>query len=256
MTVDLLSIETLSGGLSEKALDYLRQSIPEHHRRGVGAFVQAQRKLFNEHASDLASVLTAIAAAPKEFNLDIFEKNFVEWLRANGVSSSRITQLKGAIRLKSRASNHDSYYTHQEREVILSLEVEKAYLFGRLTSAGQQEAFTLQRANGVITLQQLRQLLKKYQYDPRSSWSGNSDWRQSSNCQPGTASTYKQPYPSLPISMQAHDLALTLQSVVDQLLDIHPQWEGDHRITELVDAQRLSQLTNQLCAGKELGWDF
>jgi hypothetical protein len=183
MTVDLLSIETLSGGLSEKALDYLQQNIPEHHRRGVGAFVQAQRRLFNEHASDLASVLSAIAAAPKELNLDIFEKNFIEWLRANGVSGSRITQLKGAIRLKSRASAHDSCYSHQQREVIRSLEVEKAYLFGRLTSAGQQEALTLHRANGVITLQQLRQLLKQHQYDPRSSWSGNSDWKQSGNCE-------------------------------------------------------------------------
>jgi hypothetical protein len=56
--------------------------------------------------------------------------------------------------------------------------------------------------------------------------------------------------------MQAHDLALTLQGVVDQLLDIHPQWEGDHRITELIDAQRLAELTNQICAGKDLGWDF
>ena len=57
-------------------------------------------------------------------------------------------------------------------------------------------------------------------------------------------------------SSKAYELALLLQNVVDGLLDIHPQWEGDHRITELVDAQRLSQLTNQLCAGKELGWDF
>jgi len=47
-----------------------------------------------------------------------------------------------------------------------------------------------------------------------------------------------------------------LQSVVDELLDTHPQWEGDRRITELVDAQRLSQLTNQLCACREVGWDF
>lgn len=51
-------------------------------------------------------------------------------------------------------------------------------------------------------------------------------------------------------------LAAMLQSIVDELLDTHPQWEGDHRITELIDAQRLSQLTNQLCAGRELGWDF
>lgn len=256
MTVDLLSIQTLRSGLSEKAFDYLQQSIPEHHRRGVGAFVQAQRKLFNEHASDLASVLSAIAAAPKEFNLDIFEKNFIEWLRANGVSSSRITQLKGTIRLKSRATADDSCYSHLERDVILSLEVEKAYLFGRLTFGGQKEAFAIHRANGVITLQQLRQLLKQHHYDPRIGWSGNADWKQSTNSQSGDTQTHKQNYHYLPISMQAHDLAITLQSVVDQLLDIHPQWEGDHRIAELVDPQRLSHLTNQLCAGRDLGWEF
>ncbi len=61
MSVDLLSIEALSRRLSEKALDYLRQTIPEHHRRGVGSFVQAQRRLFNDHAADLATVLTATA---------------------------------------------------------------------------------------------------------------------------------------------------------------------------------------------------
>ena len=256
MPVDLLSIEALSSCLPEKALRYLEQSIPEHHRRGVGAFVQAQRKLFNQYASDLASVLTAIAAAPKEINLRYFEERFIEWLRENGVPSSRITQLKGSIRLKSRAFAPDSYYSNSEREVIHGLEVEKAYLFGRLTFAGQKEAFALYRANGGVTLQQLRQLLKQHQYDPKESWQSNSNCGQSDNRESTSTSTSKHSNSSLPVSMQAHDLALTLQSIVDQLLDIRPQWEGDHRITELVDARRLSELTNQLCAGRDLGWDF
>jgi hypothetical protein len=256
MSIDLLSIEALSGGLSEKALDYLQQSIPEHHRRGVGSFVQAQRRLFNDHAVDLAAVLTAIASAPKEFNLDLFEKNFIEWLRSNGVSSSRITQLKGAIRIKTRAFASDSFYSQSEREMIRALEVEKAYLFGRLTFAGQKEAFSMHRATGTITLQQLRQLLKQHQYDPTTSWNSNSDWKPNGKPSTTTDSPDRQTNPSLPISMQAHDLALKLQSVVDQLLDIRPQWEGDHRVTELIDAQRLSELTNQLCAGRDLGWDF
>jgi hypothetical protein len=54
----------------------------------------------------------------------------------------------------------------------------------------------------------------------------------------------------------AYSLIQTLQQIVDQLLDIRPQWEGDHRVTELIDAKRLSDLTNQLCAGRYLGWDF
>lgn len=57
-------------------------------------------------------------------------------------------------------------------------------------------------------------------------------------------------------SSKAYELALLLQSAVDGLLDLQPQWEGDHRIKELVDPQRLSHLTNQLCAGRELGWEF
>ena len=51
-------------------------------------------------------------------------------------------------------------------------------------------------------------------------------------------------------------LASELQVIVDQLLDIRPHWEGDHRVTELIDAQRLSELTNKLCAGRDFGWEF
>jgi hypothetical protein len=51
-------------------------------------------------------------------------------------------------------------------------------------------------------------------------------------------------------------LASELQVIVDHLFDLHPQWEGDHRVTELIDAQRLSDLTNQLCAGRYLDWEF
>ena len=73
---------------------------------------------------------------------------------------------------------------------------------------------------------------------------------------PPTVEVAPDPELTLPISTKAYDLALMLQGVVDQLLDIHPQWEGDHRIIELVDAQRLSELAGQLCAGRDLGWEF
>ena len=56
--------------------------------------------------------------------------------------------------------------------------------------------------------------------------------------------------------MKAYDLAITLQGVVDQLLDIQPQWEGDHRVMEVVDAQRLNDLTARICLGRDTGWDF
>jgi hypothetical protein len=101
-----------------------------------------------------------------------------------------------------------------------------------------------------------RQLLKQHQYDPKSAWSSNSDWKPKGKPNSTTDSPDKKTNPSFPISIQAHDLALTLQNVVDQLLDIRPQWEGDHRVTELIDAHRLNELSNQLCAGRDLGWEF
>jgi hypothetical protein len=51
-------------------------------------------------------------------------------------------------------------------------------------------------------------------------------------------------------------LASELQIIVDHLFDLRLQWEGNHRVTELIDAQHLSDLTNQLCAGRGLGWEF
>jgi hypothetical protein len=256
MATDLLSIDALSAGLSEKQLRYLSSAIPEHHRCGVGNFVLAQRKLFNDHAADLAVVLAAIATAPKEYNLKFFEQSFIEWLRDNGVSSSRITQLKGAVRIKSRVLAEDSFYSQPEKDIVQHLEVEKAYIFGRLTFAGQREAFGLHYAYGTVNLQQMRQLLKRHQYDPKSQWQGNDDWKPSQKGEVGTSASSVPFKPSMPLSTKAHDLALTLQAVVDELLDIKPQWEGDQRVIELVDAQRLSDLTNQLCAGRDLGWDF
>jgi len=255
MTVELLSIDYLKGQLSEKALTYLATAIPEHHRIGVGQFVVAQRSLFNQHAGDLAAVLMALEQAPSELNLAQFETAFIEWLRENGVSSSRITQLKGAIRIKHRALAQESFYDTSEREFIKELEVEKAYLFGRLTWEGQKEALQLRQSTGQITLQDLRQLLKVHQYDPKSQWQSNDDWSPSKG-KPDPKPTPTPVVLSLPVSTRAYDLALILQGVVDELLDIQPQWEGDHRVMELVDAQRLNDLTSHLCAGRDTGWDF
>jgi len=66
--------------------------------------------------------------------------------------------------------------------------------------------------------------------------------------------------PALPVTFCPSDTAYlliqSLQQIVERLLDMRPQWEGDQRVLELVDAQRLSELTNQLCAVRDLGWDF
>jgi hypothetical protein len=255
MPLDLLSIDHLKNLLSDKALAYLSSAIPESHRIGVGNFVEAQRKLFNSHASDLAAVFMAIDEAPSDLNLQYFESCFIEWLRENGVSSSRITQLKGAIRIKRRANAPDSFYDQHQRQIIKELEVEKAYLFGRLTWDGQKQAFQLHQLRGQVTLQDLRQLIKTHYYDPKSRWKKQDDWdpsKESSHAPSSQSSSIL----SLPMSTHAYDLALTLQSVVDQLLDIQPQWEGDHRIMDVVDARRLNDLIARICVDRDTGWDF
>ena len=255
MSLDLLSIDHLKNLLSDKALTYLSNAIPESHRIGVGNFVLAQRRLFNSHASDLAAVFMAIDEAPAELDLQHFESCFIEWLRENGVSSSRITQLKGAIRIKRRANSRDTFYNQQQQQIIKELEVEKAYLFGRLTWEGQNKAFRIHQSKGQITLQDLRQLIKAHQYDPKSQWKQRDDW-DPSKASSNSHSSQSPAILSLPVSTHAYDLALTLQSVVDQLLDIQPQWDGDHRVIEVVDAKRLNDLTMSLCAGRDTGYDF
>lgn len=252
MSKDVLAIQDFSWCLSDKAIEYLKEAVPEKHRIGVADFVNAQSKLFNQYASDLASVFMAIKQAPKSLDLEVFEFEFVEWLRECGVSSSRITQLKGAIRIKQRVLSADSHYNSFEKEIISNLEFEKAYLLGRLTWEGQGKAFNLHRDNGRISLQDLRQLVKTYQYDPKAGWKERSNMTGPTTSQ--SQLVHSTSTKALPL--KAYDLVVTLQSVVDELLDIQPQWDGDQRVLEVVDPQRLTILTNQLCAGRDLGWDF
>ncbi len=51
-------------------------------------------------------------------------------------------------------------------------------------------------------------------------------------------------------------LASEMQVIVDQLFDLRPQWEGDHRVMEVVDPQRLNDLTVRFCSGRDTGLDF
>jgi hypothetical protein len=228
MSLDLLPIDALTESLTPGALEYLSKAIPSQHRMGVGEFVIAQSKLFNQYACHLEVVLQAIQQAPKGLNLQAFESRWLEWLRENGVSSTRITQLKGAIRLKSNALAEDSYYRPNEQEIIRGLEVEKAYLFGRLTWEGRRAAFRLHQDNGKITLKDLRQLMKDYTYDPKVNW--NDNWKP--GITPSSAAESLVVEPKTPISMKAYGLVTSLQGIVDELLDIRHQWKGDELIFE------------------------
>jgi hypothetical protein len=57
-------------------------------------------------------------------------------------------------------------------------------------------------------------------------------------------------------SMTPMQLASQLQAIVDRLIDLQPHWEGDHRVTELVDTRRLTDLTHYLCAERNSGYEF
>jgi len=254
MTLDLLTIDALTESLTPAALEYLAKAIPSQHRIGVGEFVVAQSKLFNQYACHLEVVLRAIQQAPSGLNLQVFESRWIEWLREHGVSSSRITQLKGAIRLKTTALSEDSYYRPNEQEIIRGLEVEKAYLFGRLSWEGRKEAFKVHQDNGKITLKDLRQLMQNHTYDPSATWKDNG---KPSNAKSQVSMDDHSVAPKGPVSQKAYDLVTSLQGIIDELLDIRSQWAGDSRIEKLVDAKRFRELADQLCAaGLNSGYEF
>jgi len=246
MTAELLSISSIRENLKPDALAYLESHIPEADRIGVYRFVETQRHVFNQHASHLAVVLTVIQQAPTSLNLHHFERQFIEWLRENGVSSVRITHLKGAIRIKTRAAAENSFYSPTQKKMIQGLEVEKAYNFGRLSWEGQAKATALYQEQGKLTLKDLRTLVKDFAYDPKQGWAGN--------CLPNKqtqAGNDKEIIPKTPVSMKAYDLAVMLQGLVDELLDCQHLWEHDPRVKDLVDTKRLTTLTDAICLGRD-----
>lgn len=249
MTAELLSISSIREHLRPDALTYLQTHIPEADRIGVYRFVEAQRQVFNQHASHLAVVLTVIQQAPKSLNLNHFEQLFIEWLRENGVSSVRITQLKGAIRIKARAASDNSFYSPDQKKMIQNLEVEKAYIFGRLSWEGQTKATVLYHEQGKLTLKDLRTLVKDFAYDPKQSWADNCS--PSKDSQSGLSD--ERISPKAPASPKAYDLAVMLQGLVDELLDCQHLWEDDRRVKDLVDAKRLTALTDAICLGRDTG---
>lgn len=253
MTAELLSISSIRENLKPDALAYLQTHIPEADRIGVHRFVETQRQVFNQHASHLAVVLNVIQQAPKSLNLHHFEQHFIEWLRENGVSSARITQLKGAIRLKTRAASEDSFYSPIQKEMIQDLEIEKAYIFGRLSWEGQAKATVLYQEQGKLTLKELRTLVKDFAYDPKQSWADS--WSRNKQTQAGND---EEIIPKTPVSIKAYDLAIQLQGVVDELLDIQHLWAEDPRVKDLLDVKRLTRLTELMCAGRDtgIGYDF
>lgn len=218
--------------MKPEALEYLRKSISKETAEGVFTFVQKQSQLFNQYAEHLAEVLRVIDNAPEGVCVNQFSEGFVAWLRENGVSSSRITQLKGYLRLRTRALGPESHYSSVEKEVIKALEVEKAYLFGRLTFEGQSIAFEMHKEDGRLSLRDLRELVKTNEYDPSSQYKENYESKSAGN-------PFEDFDPSKPPHSRSEDLAIKLQSVMDQFMSLRSHWEKDRRILNLIDYGQL-----------------
>ena len=235
MPTDILSIVPCSDSMKPQALEYLRKSISQQTVEGVFSFVKKQSQLFNEHAHHLAEILRVLDNAPAGINLNQFQDGFIEWLRRNGVSSSRITQLRGYLRLRTRALGPDSRYSDSEQEIIKALEVEKSYLFGRLTFEGQAKAFEIYKEDGKLSLRDLRELITDYKYDPNEKWKEKYEGK-------STPSSEKEFDPSKPPDQLSEDLACKLQEVVSRFMSLLPRWQEDRRIVNLIDYNQLTTL--------------
>jgi hypothetical protein len=235
MPTDILSIVLLPDSMKPEALEYLNKTISQQTIEGVFSFVKKQSQLFNEHAHHLAEVLRVIDNAPPGINLNQFQDGFIEWLRRNGVSSSRITQLRGFLRLRTRALGPDSRYTASEQEVIKTLEVEKAYLFGRLTFEGQAKALEIYKEDGRLSQRDLRELIKDYKYDPSEKWKEKHEGK-------SMPSHEKRFDPSKPPDQLSEDLACKLQEVISRFMSLMPKWQEDRRVINLIDYNQLTTL--------------
>jgi hypothetical protein len=241
MTPDILSIVPYPDSMKPQALEYLRQSISQQTAEGVSSYVKKQSQLFNEHAHHLAEILRVVDNAPPGINLNQFLDGYKEWLRTNGVSSSRFSHLRGWNRLRTRALGPDSRYSASEQEVIKALEVEKAYLFGRLTFEGQAKAFKQCQEKGKLSLRDLRELHKTDAYDPSTKWKEKHEGQPMNSIQKEFDSS-KAPDPL------SEDLACKLQEVISQLLSLMPKWKDDARIINLLDYNQLATLQNTVRA--------
>jgi hypothetical protein len=232
MTSDILSLVPCPQHLQPEAIEYLRKAIRREVVEGVSSFIEKQSQLFNQHAPFLAEVLRAIDHAPEGIYLNRFSDGFQAWLRENGVSSSRITQLKGYLRLRERAFQPDGRYSQEEKEFIRSLEVEKAYLFGRLTYEGQEKACVIRRQNGRLTLRDLRELVRTDAYDPSSVWREKYEGKRPSASNEGVDLTR-------PPHALSQDLATKLQAALSEFVSLKPYWEQDRRVLNLIDHSKV-----------------
>lgn len=251
MIPEILTPITGNYPVGEKALEYLTSVLKSETIESIALFQKKQQQTFSDHASDLAALLEAVQAAPSVLRPRQMEDDLIEWFKELGISSSRITQIKGAVRLKRRALSDTSSYSSYEKDVILGLEVEKAYLFGSLTWEGQRKAFNAYRENRKLSLRDLRELNRHHHYDPSEAWKGKTP---SGNL---VKSHQNSALASHALPPEILDLWVAFQSIIERLVSLEDQWSSSQQIAALVDRASLERLNSAVSKFlPEDDWDF
>lgn len=240
MTTEIFIPITGDHPSGQGAREYLSSVLSTETINSICDFQKKQQQLFREHATDLAELLAAVQAAPSKFHPNELEDALIEWLKEQGVSSSRITQLKGAVRLKRRVLSGKHNYSESEKRFILGLEVEKAYLFGRLTWEGQRQAYRLFKERGKLSLRDLRELNKNFEYDSSVLWKDGADPKSFKN------QFDKRVLSISPLPEDIHDLCISFQFIVEKLSALENQWISNQAFADLIDPASLIKLNKKI----------
>ena len=243
--MDQFEIKLATPLASEQQLQYLRSKIPEKCLIGFGKFIQEQTEVFEKYSQDLEAVFAAFVDAPNELNMKPLEEAMIQYLKEQGVSATRVSMLKGSIRLKKLLRTNPHFYRPEDREILVNLKSEKAYLVSRMTFEGQRKVCHLIREKGNVSVREFRSLLKEYEYDQSSAWKDGLQEIGKHNQLDKLGQALKVPKGTIPpqIALLVSNLAL----IIDDLVDQYDLWEADPRVHEMVDRDSLVKLTKAFC---------
>jgi len=243
--MDQFEIKLATPLASEQQLQYLRSKIPEKCLIGFGKFIQEQTEVFEKYSQDLEAVFAAFVDAPNELNMKPLEEAMIQYLKEQGVSATRISILKGSIRLKKLLRTNPHFYRPEDRDILLNLKSEKAYLVSRMTFEGQRKVCDLIREKGNVPNKEMRSLLKEYEYDRSSAWKDGLKGISKKGQLDKLGQAINVPKGTIP--PQIVHLVSNLALIIDDLVDQYDLWEADPRVHEIVDRDSLVKLTKAFC---------
>ena len=245
--MDQFEIELVTPLATDEQLEYLRSRISEKNLIGFGRFIQEQVEAFERYSQDLEAVFAAFVDAPNELNMKPLEEAMIQYLKEQGVSATRVSMIKGAIRLKKLLKTNPHFYRPEDREILTNLKSEKAYLVSRMTFEGQRKVCDLIREQGNVPVKQVRSLLKEHEYDPSSAWRDGLKRISQKNKLEDLGQAQNVPKGTIPPRI-VH-LVSNLALIIDDLIDHYGLWKADPRVHEMVDRDSLVKLTVAFCEG-------